>query len=297
MEEEKNTLEIKEMSERAEVIGNQYLHDLYRFFKLHSRKAEFRDPFNETISLHRLPLLKEILCQPEHLTSVAEFYFRKERYPEAIEAIEELSELLPGEMTLFQKTGYCLQKEKRYAEAIEAYLKADMIKPDNGWTNRHLATCYRMLHSFANALNYYHKVEAIQTGNGNTDFYIGTCLAGLERYDEALNYFFKLDMQENSSPKTGRAIAWCSLMAGKNEQAMKYYGKLIDDAPTVADYLNAGHTAWITGNPKQAIELYRNSLLLCKEKKQFWELFECDKPILIKLGIPSDDIPLMLDIL
>ena len=63
---------------------------------------------------------------------------------------------------IFQKTGYCLQKEKRYKEAIESYRKADVLKPDHVWTIRHLATCHRQLRDFATALEYYRKAEAMQ---------------------------------------------------------------------------------------------------------------------------------------
>ena len=68
---------------------------------------------------------------------------------------------------IFQKTGYCLQKEKRYKEAIEAYRKADVLKPDHVWTIRHLATCHRQLRDFATALEYYRKAEAMQPENRN----------------------------------------------------------------------------------------------------------------------------------
>ena len=82
---------------------------------------------------------------------------------------------------IFQKAGYCLQKEKRYKEAIDAYLKADVLKPDHVWTIRHLATCYRQIRDFASALEYYKKVEAIQPESHNVLFYAGSCLAELER--------------------------------------------------------------------------------------------------------------------
>ena len=78
---------------------------------------------------------------------------------------------------IFQKTGYCLQKEKRYKEAIEAYRKADVLKPDHVWTIRHLATCHRQLRDFATALEYYRKAEAMQPENRNLPFLIGSCLA------------------------------------------------------------------------------------------------------------------------
>ena len=143
---------MRQYAERPDVISNQYVHDLYRFFKLSQRRHEFRDIFKEEIALHRIPALKEILCKPELLITIADFHFRKEHPAEALELYKELIALNHANADIFQKAGYCLQKEKRYKEAIDAYLKADVLKPDHVWTIRHLATCYRQIRDFASAL-------------------------------------------------------------------------------------------------------------------------------------------------
>ena len=200
MDESKSSA-LRQYAERPDVISNQYVHDLYRFFKLSQRRHEFRDIFKEEIALHRIPALKDILCKPELLITIADFHFRKEHPAEALELYKELIALNHANADIFQKAGYCLQKEKRYKEAIDAYLKADVLKPDHVWTIRHLATCYRQIRDFASALEYYKKVEAIQPESHNVLFYAGSCLAELERYEEALQYFFKLDFIESNCIK------------------------------------------------------------------------------------------------
>ncbi|MFR5959991.1 MAG: tetratricopeptide repeat protein [Bacteroides stercoris] len=116
----------------------------------------------EEIALHRIPALKDILCKPELLATIADFHFRKEHPAEALSIYKEITDMNHADAEIFQKTGYCLQKEKRYKEAIEAYRKADVLKPDHVWTIRHLATCHRQLRDFATALEYYRKAEAMQ---------------------------------------------------------------------------------------------------------------------------------------
>lgn len=287
---------LKQYAQRPDVISNQYIHDLYRFFKLSQRRHEFRDIFKEEIALHRIPVLKNILQKPELLVAVADFHFRKEHPVEALEIYKEVIDMNFADADIFQKAGYCLQKEKRYKEAISAYRKADVLKPDHVWTIRHLATCYRQMRDFSSAIEYYKRAESIQPDNRNILFYIGSCLAELERYEEALQYFFKLDLMENNCIKAWRAIGWCSFVSGKYEQAMRYYDKVLELKPIATDFLNAGHVAWKLGNLEKVAELYGKAAAESGSKETFLEIFEKDKEMLIKQGIDEKDMPLMMDL-
>lgn len=287
---------LRQYAQRPDVISNQYIHDLYRFFKLSQRRHEFRDIFKEEIALHRIPALKDILRKPELLVTIADFHFRKEHPAEALGIYQEVIDMNYADADIFQKTGYCLQKEKRYKEAISAYRKADVLKPDHIWTIRHLATCYRQLRDFASALEYYRKVEAMQPENRNVTFFIGSCLAEQERYEEALQCFFKLDLMENDCIKAWRAIGWCSFVSGKSEQAMRYYEKVLALKPIATDYLNAGHVALRLGNMEKAAELYGKAASESGNQETFLDIFDKDKETLIKLGIDENDIPLIRDL-
>ena len=287
---------LRQYAQRPDVISNQYIHDLYRFFKLSQRRHEFRDIFKEKIALHRIPALKDILRKPELLVTIADFHFRKEHPAEALGIYQEVIDMNYADADIFQKTGYCLQKEKRYKEAISAYRKADVLKPDHIWTIRHLATCYRQLRDFASALEYYRKVEAMQPENRNVTFFIGSCLAEQERYEEALQCFFKLDLMENDCIKAWRAIGWCSFVSGKSEQAMRYYEKVLALKPIATDYLNAGHVALRLGNMEKAAELYGKAASESGNRETFLDMFDKDKETLIKLGIDKNDIPLIRDL-
>ncbi len=287
---------LRQYAQRPDVISNQYIHDLYRFFKLSQRRHEFRDIFKEEIALHRIPALKDILRKPELLVTIADFHFRKEHPAEALGIYQEVIDMNYADADIFQKTGYCLQKKKRYKEAISAYRKADVLKPDHIWTIRHLATCYRQLRDFASALEYYRKVEAMQPENRNVTFFIGSCLAEQERYEEALQCFFKLDLMENDCIKAWRAIGWCSFVSGKSEQAMRYYEKVLVLKPIATDYLNAGHVALRLGDMEKAAELYGKAASESGNRETFLDMFDKDKETLIKLGIDENDIPLIRDL-
>lgn len=300
LSEEANTEKMKRLGERPGTVSNQYLHDLYRFFKLNVRRQEFRDIFKEKLDLHHIPVLDDVLNWGDVLLPIADFYLSKKRWEEAVEIYQELENaggIEAGEAERYQKFGYALQKRKRYTEAIRAYLKADMLKPDNIWNNRHLATCYRLNRDYKEALAYYKKVEVVAPEDGDVIFYIGNCLVEMEQYEEALNYFFKLDFVENNSIKAWRGIGWCSFVGRKYAQAMKYYEKVIEEKPLAIDYMNAGHVAWAMGNVQQAVVFYGKAITVSGNRERFLEMFYKDKEPLLKQGIQEEDIPLMLDLI
>lgn len=113
--EKSNVETMKRFNERPGTVSNQYLHDLYRFFKLSVRKSEFRDIFKEKLDLHHVPALDNILYWEDVLFPIADFYLAKERWDEAIEIYEELESIggFEGESAeYYQKFGYALQKER-----------------------------------------------------------------------------------------------------------------------------------------------------------------------------------------
>lgn len=286
---------VKQAAEKPEIITNQYLHDLYRFFKLYPRRHEFKDIFNESLKLNEYPVLNKCMGKPELLRNLGDYYFRKGYFSEASEVYLSLIAINAYNEESYQRLGYCYQKQKDYPKAIDAYLKADMIKPDVVWTNRHLATCFRVLKEYEKAVTYYKRVETVQPENRTLLFNTGSCLVELERFDEALQYFFKLDFIEPDNLRTWRAIAWCSFVLKKYEQAQRYYGKIIQSAPEFLDFLNAGHTAWCLGDLEKAADCYAKAYHLAESRTRFFDAFEKDKVFLLKSGINDDDIALMCD--
>lgn len=277
-----------------EVLSNQYIHDLYRFFKLFRRKNEFRDPFTEDINPYHNPMLRTLMNTPELMKHISDYFFQNNYLNEALELYQQQA-ILEKSPDIYQRMGYCLQKGKRYREAIEAYQLADMFQPNHAWTIRHLATCHRALKDYGKSLEYYKKAESLQPGNRTIIYHIGTCLVGMERYDEALQYFYRLDLEEENNPKNWRAIGWCSLLSGRWGQAAKYYNRIPEKERTADDWLNAGHVAWVSGNILTATDYYRQSAMKYGSNTAFREAFEKDKDTLILLGISQDDIPLMED--
>ncbi len=297
LDEEQKAMKLQELSAKPDIISNQYIHDLYRFFRLYRFKQDFKDIFRTTLKLHNLPQFKYMAQNTHYLSQLADFFLKNEHYERAIEVYKQM--MLSKELSfeLFQKKGYCHQKLGQYEEAIQSYIKADTIKSDNLWTNRHLATCYRISKQYDKALYYYEAVEKVQPNRLSNLFYLGMCHTALGAYDTALQYFFKMDYIKGDNKRTWRAIAWCSFICGKHEQAKKYYQKILASKPVAIDYLNAGHVEWALGELQEAVNYYKLAIQALDSKDEFIELFQKDQAYLIKQGIPEQDIPLVIDLL
>ena len=297
-EQEEGKRQLYSIIKDPKLIINQYVHDLYRFFKLHSKRNDFEDIFKIKMNLHQIPILKNVLYKTKHLSFLADFFLFKERYLEAIEVFQILiEEMGKNSFLTYQKYGFACQREKRFPEAIKAYLKADLISPSSLWIHRNLALCYRRIQSYEKALEYYKKVEEVQPNHKNTLYYIGVCLTNLEQHDEALNYFFKLDLMNSRSIRTWRSIGWCSFLSGKLEQSERYYSKVLEKSPHMIDYLNSGHIAWASKKIETAIERYKKALELCESRDVFIEKMNSDKKHLIQQGIHEEEIPLLIDLI
>ena len=288
--------EIIDPGRRSEFISNQYIQDLYRFYKLFPRKADFEDIFNWRFDFHNKLVLSDILKEdPEILRNISEYYFAKNYFEEAKEIYEYLlQDKKSGE--LYQKIAFCHQKLGNYEKALSAYLKAELYDLNRLWNLKKIALCYRNLKQPAKALEYYKSAELLDPENLNNQLNIGHCLLELDKFDEALKCYFKVEYLSPGNKKVWRPIAWCSFLTGKKEQAEKYFLKLIEDKPNKYDYMNMGHVQWSLGNRKEALEYYAKSVSESGfSESEFMDVFDEDLPHLIKQGVDKDDVPIMLD--
>ena len=294
--EKSNVETMKKFNERPGTVSNQYLHDLYRFFKLYPGHLDFDDIFTSALDFHNLPILQPYVSDEESLTTIAEYYLRKNYFLDALTIYNRLSDANQESDILFQKIGYCKQMNGDIQGALEAYLHADLINPDSKWVIRRIAGCYRTLKQPEEALKYYHRYEAFNPDDLSIQICIGHCHLELKNYNEALKYYFKVDYLDNKSTKAWRPIAWCSFLTGKYDQARNYYKKIMDNQPNTQDFLNAGHTEWALQNIKGALAFYKKAV----EKEsgdfsKFQEQFNQDIPDLLVAGIEEAEVPLMMD--
>ena len=280
----------------AKNISKQYIQDLFRLFKLHPQHEDFSDMFASALLIHKSYLFGILAANGDIKTEVAEYYFSKSHYKQALDLYEELLKEAEPTAALYQKAAYCYQQSSQLQLALEAYLKADIIQPDDVWTIRKIALCYRLLGQFAKALEFYKHADFLKPDNTSTIMNISQCLVELGKYKEALNYYHKLEDDQNSELKVERAIVWCAFVSGDMAQADYYSQKIVESAPETQDLLNAGHIAWCQGKKTIAIDYYIRCIQsLHSHTETFTNLMNKDKIQLINNGIQADDYQLMID--
>lgn len=281
---------------KSKTVANQYIQDLYRLYTLHRHKHELNNPLQEMLTIYQTPLFQLLFPTNEARQQIAEFYFSKDLY---VEALEQFEQLQTNEQTAerFQKIGYCHQQLNQLPKAIEAYEQADLLQPQNRWTIRRLAHCMKRTGDYANALIYYQNYDKLSPDNVTITLQIGHCQTELKLYDEAIATYFKADYLSPNTTQIRRVIAWSYLLAGKANEACKQYDMLLTESSESSDYLNAAHAQWVIGKTEKAMSLYRTSLRNAPTEKQFFTAFLEDKKHLLKLGISEQSFSLWYDAL
>ena len=292
--------QIKELYARQNDRSNvckKYTQNVYRFYKLFSRRHEFTDVFDEETNLQYCDTLHPLVSDSNHLHDVAMFLFSQKHYEEAEMMYASLEMTTIPTVEISQKRGFCLQQLKRYDEAIEQYENADLQHPNNLWNLTHLAQCCNYADQPEKAVQYYLKAEGISPDDLNLQLQTGNCLAKLGQYDEAFKRFFKVHYLDEKSTTVWRAIAWYSLMAGKMEQAERFYQMIEDNGggDNASDLLNIGHMHWIKQDFSKATKYYKKCYQLAGEDS-FCEMLLSDADSLLLMNVPPMDVPLILDL-
>lgn len=278
-----------------ETICKQYVQDLYRFFKLFSRKSDFVDIFNLPLNYHQLSLFEPIVSTPKNMQRVALYYFDKNNFREALSAFHILQKIQPDDAEIFQKIGYCYQMLGNIREALQAYLRAELMDENNIWNLRRIAHCYRIGKEPESALRYYRRLEQLKPNDMNIQLNIGHCFLELKQYEQALNYYFKVELSDNNNTRAWRSIAWTAFLLHKFDLAQQYYNQILQNNPTTHDYLNAGHVSLCLENYREATELYTQSLKKVGTFTAFHQMFLEDEAELMAAGINTQIIPIILD--
>lgn len=278
-----------------EVISNQYIQDLYRFFKLNPYRSNFFDIFQLNINFYDKQSIAPIISDPDSMRKIALYCFEKNNFKEALNIFNRLALNSENSNDIMQKIGYCKQMTGDTKGALEAYLQADLIKPNDSWIVRRIAQLYRSLKMYEPALEYYKKASILSPDNINIELNIGHCYLELKDYENALNSYFKVELNDNTGNKALRPIGWTSFLQRKFDLSRNYYQRILANQPTIHDYLNAGHVELCTNNIKTASEYYKQAARKENDFDLFLLLFDADKDKLIEYGVDAQIFPYLLD--
>lgn len=278
-----------------EVISNQYIQDLYRFFKLYSYKNNFLDIFKLRLNFYDKKSIAPLVSEKENMLQIANYCFDKNFFADALNIYQKIIELGEETSEIWQRFAYCKQIQNDTQGALDAYLQAEAFSPGNSWIIKRIAQTYKLLKDPINSLEYYKRAAQLNPNDLNIELNIGHCHLELGEYDMALNCYFKVEVLDAKSHKAWRPIAWTAFLLRKFDVAEKYYQQILTDTPNAHDFLNTGHVKLCLNNKKAALEHYLKAAYKCTDFKQFLKLFGDDKDELLKAGIEADFFPMLFD--
>lgn len=241
---------------RRTAIVNGYLRDMYRFYNLFRRKADFFNPFARGIDLMSIDALAGGFGDTATLGAIAEFNLKHGFWAEAAQIFRKIDAAEPPDAVRAQKIGYCLEMAGNHAAALSFYEEADMLGSSGPWLLGRLARTYRALGEHRRAIDAYRRLADLQPDDARTAVALGNTLIEARRPDEAEPLFHKALYLDPSSKAARRGLAWTQLIAGKADEAADNYAVLIADSPSAEDYLNAGHAARARRLMREAINFY-----------------------------------------
>ncbi len=273
----------------------QYVHDLYRFYKLSYFKNEFDDLFTSRLDIYNSLFFREICGSTADDRSLADYFFSKEYYDDALALYLTLIRSVSDDAELYEKAGYCYQIAKEYEKALENYSMAALIDPKT-WTLRKTGLCLRKLGRSEEALTAYQRALQSEPEDLTTILMTAHCCLDTGRYEEALKHYFRVEYESPGNVKVLRPIAWCYLMTGRYSEAERYFERLADTGLSPFDMINMGHLALCQGDTRKASEHYISALSGGEMTPEaFMNIFNDDASLLISKGVNADDLPIVLD--
>jgi tetratricopeptide (TPR) repeat protein len=275
----------------------QYLQDIYRFFKLSPYRKEFEDLFIGRMDIYNSGFFRMTCNAREVEAGLADYFFGKNFYDDALELFLRQVHERSDDIQLYEKIGYCYQESFNYEDALKYYKMADLIEK-KAWTLKKIGLCLRRTGKNEEALEYYLQASEMEPDNVHTIIMTAHCYLDLRNYEMALKYYFRIEYNDPGNIKILRPIAYCYFALGRFDESEKYYDRLAAGKLNAHDQINIGHLALCRGRKKEAINLYRQSIMMGElSKEDLMAVFAEDKALLVSLGVNEDDLPILLDYL
>ena len=277
-------------------IFTQYIQDIYRFFKLHPFRNDFRDIFNLQWDLSDNWLIQNLADNTAILRNAAEFLFTKMHYAEASGLFLVLAQKPEPDQAVHEKLAYCYQMMWNYKSALEYYKRAELFDSNRLWSLKKIIFCYRKLGDNDSALKWSLEAASLDPDDAYIQTMLGNCYLDLHQYETALDHYFRVEILSPENKKVLRPISWCCFVLGKLDLALDYLQLILAEDFTGNDLINAGHVQLCLGNKPKAMEHYMAAVMSGGiSLNQFSETLDFDKHYLVANGIDPTEIQLITD--
>lgn len=274
----------------------KYSRDIYRFYNLYRKHGEYYDPFKKPFDFLSLPVIGDILHESEVLELLAEFYFKRGYWTEAIPMLERLLDERGTDPQLLEKLGYSYDKSGAEAsKVLECYMKAELFNPDSHWLATRLGELYARTGQWASAEEYMLKGYG-STENASHLLSLAEAQCNAGHWDEGLKTLYKADYLSPGMADVKRAIARAEIRRGGYEKGLNHMHSILESERKDADWRLTGHLYLLKGDYASAAAAYRHTIHDSNRSRRQWkaELLK-DKNMLLEGGVDALDIDLLID--
>ena len=291
--------QIKPRVRKAKEVSRCYIFDLYRVFKAYPYHSELFDPFGKQL-VNFSPLyfdtLKPLTDNYDDTLTLGEFMMRRGAYADALALFNKLHpQEREEDSDLWQKMGFCMQKNGDMMFALQMYRIAHQLNPNSKWTVQHLAQTAFEVKNFDEAEKHFDLLLADDEDNLKWLYKKAECMFGQGKYEESLPTLYKLSYLDEKTEKAQEMLAWGQLMTGNSEKAEKIHTELMEQNPSVRNNINLAHLKLKKGEVQNAYNFYAAAYKLAKNEDEFMKAFWEWRPYLQQIGLDAERMKLMLD--
>ena len=281
-------------------IRRTYLQDLYRFFRVHPFRGEFRIQMNVQRMEHLFfsnPIFQSTHLEP-YFNEVTAFLLKKKRYMETVEMLGNYGENRK-DFQFYMMAGFLAQRYSmgdRGIGVLACYEKALELEADDERALVGYARCLFSESRYEEALEAYDKLLDVQPDKKGYLLDKAICLQNLSRNEEALKLLYRLNYEEPDDDYVSRVLAWTLTCDDKYRQAEKIYNQLLSsEHPVPEDLLNYGYCLWFMGHIDDAADCFHRFMKETSMEARF--ILENEQALINAKGITEPEQMMMLYIL
>lgn len=285
-----------------------YCQTLHRFFTGTNDQQPYPNIFTLTddLLLPCQPFFADLFTGYKQQEYTVETLLHMGAYEQVIILCNQAAETDGINADLLQVRGLAYMHSKQWRRALSDFQQAQLFQEDDE-ISIDMAHCHEALHEWEDALPLLSRELDRQgdTPSPATIEEMARCHIQLQQWDEAAGLFYRLEFMGQHLTVARRGIAWCALHQKKMARAIQYYQQLIEDRKhgSWEDRLNLGHALWLSGQPAEALQTYKQFVTRFNRTKKnlrghfaHWtEAFREDARSLLQPTFCNAQIALMLD--
>ncbi len=272
--------------------------DMYRFFHLYNRAAEFVNPFNTSLNLMEVPMIKDTIDRDELLKLAADFYFTHGYHSAALPMLIDMEADIPTgeEADFYYRMGVCFRHDGNNEKALTYLERSELFDDKRKATLVELGQCFRLSGNHRKAYEYFRRASLLKPEGDNSGLQLQMAaeLIELERYEEALQLLYRLEFLYGLTPAFTRRLAVCEMMIGRYDKCREHLEKL--DRTTADDMVCYAVIEVAQKNYRTALERLKSAVnLMSGDVENIFAKFDNLSPVILKAGVEQSIIDLIKD--